>query len=184
MKRISASLGLVVVAMSPSACRPIGPSVGLEAPAHRESTKPDGPTRNDRRTAPVTGAEIHASSLVQELAQAGPPPLRLDSPAVTTVLSRHFSSNCRHESRLDLDLICDHYAPDAADDPSPWPDAVLGVDGREIVNIVLRSDGQSLDGWQCRALDQGLTICYDPHRPSRDAERWIRKWSDFFHNAD
>lgn len=108
---------------------------------------------------------------------------------VAAYLDRYFDGQCVDgDPRLSFDRVCQHYAADAAkDDPSPWPDLVLGIEDGRIVSAVLASAGETLGaGWGCApaAGFEAMRFCYVETAPDADRTRWSAEWTAYFGSGD
>lgn len=111
-----------------------------------------------------------------------------DAPArLADYLDRHFHEMCEADPRFTLDRICQTVSEPADADPSPWPEALLGLQGERVVVAVLTRPDASLGApWSCStpsALDP-VRLCFLPDAAPADRRRWTAEWARFFQAAD
>ncbi len=108
---------------------------------------------------------------------------------IAAYLDRYFEGQCIDgDPRLSFDRVCQHYAADTAkDDPSPWPDLVLGIEDGRIVSATLTSAEETLGaGWGCAPAVgfEGMLFCYVETAPEADRIRWSTEWTAYFGSGD
>ncbi len=113
----------------------------------------------------------------------------VEASQVAAYLERHFKGQCVDgDPRLSFERVCQHYPLQAAkDDPSPWPDLVLGIDeGRVVSAAILGAAEAPGAGWQCvSAMDlDGMRFCYVETVPEADRIRWSAEWTAYFGSGD
>lgn len=176
-----------LLALSIAACEPsTPPAADASLPASQSDTaQPASAESAPAAAAPVAAPEDPVAGLAA-VAAAG---AAVDAPPVVAYLDRHFGGACSDaDERLSFDRVCRHYAADAAkDDPSPWPDLVLGIAAGRIVSVVSTSAAQSPGtGWQCAPAPdfEGMRYCYLPVATEADRKRWSAEWTAYFGSGD
>ncbi len=139
--------------------------------------------------AAVPARQTEAADAVAALKALAPTGTYAKANQVAAYLDRYFEGQCIDgDPRLSFDRVCQHYAADAAkDDPSPWPDLVLGIEDGRIVSAVLASDEETLGaGWGCApaAGFDAMRFCYVETAPDADRIRWSAEWTAYFGSGD
>lgn len=139
--------------------------------------------------APLPARRTDAADAVAALKALAPTDTYPKSNQVAAYLDRYFEGHCIDgDPRMSFDRVCQHYAADAAeDDPSPWPDLVLGIEEGRIVSVVLASAEETLGaGWGCvpAAGFEAMRFCYVETAPDADRIRWSAEWTAYFGSGD
>ena len=131
--------------------------------------------------APASAAPLSSAQLRAALASSS----RLDEPAVAMLFDRHFRESCLDPDGLPFDLVCNYVPPEHEDDPSPWPDVLLGVQGGRIVALLQVNVGWAPASWTCSPLPglDGASFCTPPDIVRRTHRDWARRWSEVLRAA-
>ncbi len=169
---------LLSIAACESSDQPAADSGPAEPGVYASATAAAVPARQTDIGGPVTA--------LNALAPTG---TYADANQVAAYLDRYFEGQCVNgDPRLSFDSVCQHYAADAAkDDPSPWPDLVLGIEEGRIVSVVLASAEETLGaGWGCvpAAGFEAMRFCYVETAPDADRTRWSAEWIAYFGSGD
>ncbi len=172
--RIARFVSPAVFVLSVAACKPAVQSA-TDAPVAEAAAAPAQPADAGE---PIAG--------LRALAAIG---VSVDASRVDAYLDRHFQGQCADaDPRLSFDRICQHYPAQAAkDDPSPWPDVVLGIKDGRIVSAVLTGAAEAPGaGWRCAAAVgfEGMRLCHVETVPEADRARWSAEWIDYFASGD
>lgn len=136
----------------------------------------------------VAKVSASESGLFAELKQLSAAELSLDSASSKNYLEKYFKNECsKSDERLPFEQTCQHYSDAALQDPSPWPDLMIGVKNKKITSAVLFSAEQSLgENWQCDKSKQfeNMRYCYFGKTTVADREQWSKQWSAYFATAD
>lgn len=110
--------------------------------------------------------------------------LAQDSPAMQAYLGRHFKDQCvPGEDPLSFAQTCQHYGEEREDDPSPWPELVIGFANGRAASLVLTDSARSVElPWQCQPAEgfDGMRFCFTEDVSADDRKRWTGEWSAFF----
>ena len=102
-------------------------------------------------------------------------------------LDRHFPEMCEADPRFSFDRVCQTVSDPTDPDPSPWPEALVGLQGERVVVAVLTRPDASLGApWSCTAppaIDP-VRLCVLPDASQDDRTRWTGEWAGFFQAAD
>lgn len=157
-----------------------------------------GCTPSPARTSSDTGTPATSAShpdtdasgdpAIKQLARLSSARLDAKQPEVSQYLLRFFRDECSKDDGLPFDQVCHHYPEDAGtDDPSPWPDLMLGLSGDRIVSAVLFDPAQHLGGtWACapvKGLGQ-VRACTPTDITSPQRAEWLQRWSAYLNAAD
>lgn len=167
---------LCVLTVLMAACRPAAPEAGA----------PGGDTPVASAAEPASSAAPVASPS-EMLARVPADRLDVGTPEASEYLDRFFKDGCREgDERLSFDRICLHESA-GGDDPSPWPDLVLGIEAGRIASAVLTRSAQSLGtGWTCMPAEglDGMRFCYVDATTTDERARWSAEWTAFFSAGD
>lgn len=175
----AAALALAICACTPEAAPP-AQAASEPAPAAAPASNPS-PT-----SAPPMTAKLAASDPTAQLVNLGAAgALDLTREDVRAYVDATFGPGCDRIDGLPFDRVCQHYGADS-DDPSPWPDLMLGIRGERIVAAVVTSPAQQLGGWRCDAVPgfDAIRACVAPGVNDADREAWLTQWAAFFKTAD
>lgn len=170
---------LFFVTLMLAACKP--ESVDTAPPVSPQATTPIPA----RETAPIT--RVRGTAVVTELAALTQDELAVNSSKATYYLGTFFKDGCGKDDGLPFEQSCQHYAEDAATDPSPWPDLALGINDARIVSAVLFDPQQSLGtDWSCDPLSgvENVRACTPAFVPAQLRADWQQRWTAYLNTAD
>ncbi|WP_386754673.1 hypothetical protein [Lysobacter yangpyeongensis] len=167
-----------------AACQP-APAEGI---ARTDTTPPASQAPAVAPADPAASNPRNGNDLVSQLAGLTRTGLNVDDPGVASYLKSNFSDACSKDDALPFDQICQHYAEDSdANDPSPWPDLMLGILGQRIVSAVVLDPAQELGAdWTCSAVSglENVRACSPTNIDAAQRTQWLQRWSAFLHAAD
>lgn len=158
-------------ALSTQVASQAAPGAGVDAGA-----APPAPLRTEAPTADVVRA---LAALPADRAGSR-------DPAVDRFLRAYFAGTCHADDRLGFDEVCEHADPTPTDDPSPWPDVMIGLrDGGIASAVLLRADATP-PAWSCMRVPglDAAKACFPPTTSAEDRARWMGQWTAFFSVAD
>lgn len=148
-----------------------GPAPGVDAGALASA-----PLRTEAPTADV----------VRALAALPADRAGLRDPSVDRFLRAYFAGTCHGDDRLGFDEVCEHVDAAPTEDPSPWPDLMIGLRDGGIASAVLLRAGSTPPAWSCMAVPglDAAKACFPPTTSAEDRARWMQQWTAFFSSAD
>lgn len=98
----------------------------------------------------------------------------------------HFAGLCWTPEIVPFERLCNHIPIDERDDPSPWPDVFVALQGPRIVAVIVPGTHWVPPDWQCRALlpdFEGPRLCTAPgvSRATRNDRAW--RWNRLLRSA-
>jgi hypothetical protein len=155
-----------------------------------EAQAPIPPTTTEPTTT-ASAPELAASkTLDTELATLRPDELSINSANAKAYLEKYFKDECSKDERLSFEQACQHYpeaSPGEEEDPSPWPDLMIGINNKQIVGAAVLNSTFSLGKqWQCETAKEfeEMRFCYPQKTSQADKERWSKEWAAYFATAD
>lgn len=101
------------------------------------------------------------------------------------IFDAHFAGLCWAPEALPFDRLCNHVPPERRDDPSPWPDVFIALEGADVVAVIVPDAAWVPRSWRCRTLPEieGPRMCTAPGVARATRDDWARRWSRFLRSA-
>lgn len=168
-----------------TACQPAAEDTSHAAVSRAAEDVPATPANEQTIRPQESGTPI--ADAISRLA-ALPPMANTTAPEVAGYLATYFNGECSKDDALPFEQMCQHYAEDAnADDPSPWPDLMLGISNRRIVSAVLRDPDANLGAvWTCDAVSglESVRACSPSDIDANQRSAWLQRWTAYLRSAD
>jgi hypothetical protein len=112
-------------------------------------------------------------------------PRPLAQPPGRAMFDMHFAESCIAVAELPFQRTCTHVPLDDRDDPSPWPDVFVALEGERIVAAIVPGASWVPRTWACMRLPhfRGPRLCTPPDVMRATRHEWAQRWSTVLRSA-
>jgi hypothetical protein len=138
-------------------------------------------------TADTKNEAASQASMFTELSVLASSPAESNSAGLQRYLDRYFPGGCEPDERFSVERICQSALDQESQDPSPWPQMLLAIDGERVVSAVLTDPNAALAApWACETVREfePVRLCFLSGADPADRARWSKEWAGFLQAAD